>query len=631
MPVIETRDGIFLEIPDGMDPNSPEVREAVVTERTGRTRRRMESPEFKERVATQQAEDRKTYDPTVGMSGMDKTLANIGAGVDTTMQGLRQLVPGVKGPTDEELREKRERDATLARSADLGVGADWMPSAGSALQVGGELLPTLIPGAAATKLPRALQLMRARPVATGIAGGAGAAGLMPTTSDESRAANMALGGAAGAVLPLGVAGYRGARKMVGARTRAGERLVEGLGDEAAGMESRVAAREAERDARSAAAREIPESLAEATGSVRAAGLESMSARNPATNPDWAAFKAGQNVARHEGVQRATAESDRLFDRSSARDLVSDPMRTEALRTARKDKWFHQPVQQVAQDILSSDDAVNPAVRRVADLVLSSMDERAPKQITPAGLYNMRKLLTDKLHGPAQIGDELSAAVKGADRQTMQLVEAIDQSLNQASGGRWQRYLDTYKRASTPVDQAKAAQLAREVFEREGIPEMGGVPEVTATRLGQAMRASEGGARKFPLTLSPGARAGLEDIGEHISRANEPQKLRKLAGSAGGGSQTSTDLAMTGLQMATGIPINVERAAFNWLGRGANEATQRELASMLQNPQLAIAAIKEAQRLRQPLSQAQTALMQAMSQAAGGGLPRAMQSRQQEMR
>jgi hypothetical protein len=598
------------------------VRAAVEAERRGR---RLRSPEFKAKLEANLAEDRERYDPTAGMGAGEKVLANIGAGMASAWQGARQIIPGLKSPTDEEVREKRELDKHLAEKTQLGIGADWMPSAGSALQVAGEIAPTLVPGAAATKFPRVLAMMRAAPIRTGaIAGGAGAA-LMPTTEDESRAMNVALGGATGAALPMAVRGYQLGRRALSAPARAEDRLVRELGEEVTTIPQQVAARESQRAAGPSVASAIPESLAEATGSTRAATLEAQTARE-AANPEWAAFRREQNVAREAAVRDATGEAGRIAERRAARDVVADPMRERALGEAGKNQWFHQNAQQVAQDIMQSDAAVNPAVRRVADLVLSSMDDRAQTAITPKGLYEVRKLLADKLHGPLQIGDELSAAVKGADRQTLQLIEAIDKSLDQASGGRWQKYLDTYGRASRPVEQARSAQLAREVFEREGVPELGGVPEVTATRLGQALRASEGSAsRRFPLELSPRAREGLEAVQENIARSNEVQKARKLAGTAGGGSQTSMDMARDAATGVIGNRSQLMGTALRWLGRNANQDTQRELAALLQDPRAAVAAIQRAQAAREPLSEAQTALLQAISQTSGAGLPRALQA------
>jgi hypothetical protein len=639
---IETKDGIVLtNIPDEMPKDDPRLKQMVAEERGGRNRRKMSTPEMKQKVALQQAQDRASLDPTEGMSATDKTLANLGAGYANVGQGIHQLASkvGLADPVpDADVQEKRAIDQRLADATQAGIGPDWAPSAGKALQFAGEVAPTaIIPGGALARagsigsrmLPRALMATAGRRAALGGAIGGGASGaLMPTTEDESRVINTGVGAAAGAALPLAVGAARGLRANFGPGRRAAQQLVGELGPEADVIPQQVAAREAQRAGTTQAAQAIPESLAEATGSTTAGGLEAASAKE--MNPEWAAFKRAQNVARHEAVQQATQEAPMAAQRMTARDLVADPMREAAMGAARQGASYEAPVLKAAQDMLTSSEAVNPSVRRVADYVLSAMDERAPTKLTPEGLYTVRKVLKEKLHGPHMAGDELSAAVKGADVQTLKLIDAIDQSLNQASGGRWGRYLSTYGSASRPVDASHAAQAVRDVFEREGVAELGGAPEVTATRLGQALRASEGGSRHFPLALSQPARQGVEDVLEHVTRANEVQKARKIAGTAGGGSQTSmdlSDLAHRALSPLGGFPVRAVRAALDFVSKGGHAETQRELVGMLQNPQAAVRAIQEAQRLNRPLTSGQRVVLQALSTGAGGALPRTMQATQ----
>jgi len=637
---IETRDGIILKnIPDDMPKDDPRLKQMVAQERIGR---RTRSPEFKAKVEAQQEQDRATYDPIKDMGPVGKTLANLGAGFANFGQGAQQLASkvGLAEPVpDEDVREKRAIDQRLADATQLGIGPDWAPSAGKALQFAGEVAPTLaIPGGALARagsigskvLPRALMATAGRRAALGGAIGGGASGaLMPTTEDESRLINTGVGAVTGAVLPLAVSAARGARANWGPGRRAAQQLSTELGPEAEAIPQQVAAREAQRAGTTQAAQAIPESLAETTGSATAGGLEAASAKE--MNPEWTAFKRAQNVARHEAVQQATQEAPLTAQRMTARDLAADPMREAAMGAARQGASYEAPVLKAAQDMLTSSEAVNPSVRRVADYVLSAMDERAPTKLTPEGLYTVRKVLKDRLQGPHVMGDELSAAVKGADVQTLKLIAAIDQSLDQASGGRWGRYLSTYGRASRPVDASQAAQALRDVFQKEGVAELGGVPEVTATRLGQALRASEGGSRHFPLELSPPARQGVEDVLEHVTRANEVQKARKLAGTAGGGSQTSmdlSDLAHRALSPLGGIYVRAVRAALDFVSKGGHAETQRELVGMLQNPQAAVRAIQEAQRLNAPLTAGQRVVLQALSTGAGGALPRTMQARTQ---
>jgi hypothetical protein len=407
--------------------------------------------------------------------------------------------------------------------------------------------------------------------------------------------------------------------------RAPQMLRRALGEEAGNVAAAAERRIAERAGQSRAGRAIPESLAEATGSVRAGQIESKLGRDEATNEAWAAFKRAQNAARMEAIESATREAEQLAGRDAVRGAVTDPMRESALKVAGRDQWFHRPAVDAVERVMAGDSSANPAVRRVADFVRSSMDESAERAITPGRLYEVRKVLIDKLQGPSQIGDELSAAVKGADRETMALVRGIDEALNNASGGRWQRYLDTHTAASRPVDQARAAQELRNVFRVEGIPELGGAPEVTATRLSRALEASRGGSRDFPLELSPSARGGISEVQEGLTRANEVQKARKLAGTAGGGSQTSTDLALDSLASRIGgsQEKGIVSAIMHTFRRAADDAAKEELTRLLQDPRAAAAAIRAAQKSGRALSLAEEVAVQllprALGTAAGGAV------------
>jgi len=572
------------------------------------------------------------FDATAGMSLMDKTRANLGAGFDTAWQGAKQILPGLKGPSDADLEESRADKARLAQSTETGAGASWVPSAGSALQFAGEMAPSLaIPAGAATGagarfLPRALQALVKTPLRAGVTGGAVAGALQPVTSEESRTLNTGLGAAGGAVLPglfklpAAVRALRGQLTAAGGAARAPKMLRETLGADA----DKVAQAAARPNTGTGKAKLIPETLSQKTGNVRAAQLESVTGREAESNASWANFMREQNRARYASVQNATREADMLGARADVREQVSAPMRQAALGAAKQDKWFHVPVGDAARGMLAGDTGTNPAVRSVANYVLSNIDERAGSAITPARLYEIRKVLADKLDGPHLIGDEMSAAVKGASRETRRMMGAIDDALDQASGGKWKPYLETYSRASQPVTASKAAQAARAGFESEVVPELGGVPHVTQTRLGRALDAEK--RARFDAgrpSMSPPALAELQDVSAQLARSNEAQSARKLAGTAGGGSQTSTDLALEAglrgvLSRTTGQAGAIGKIMHVFSAR-ADDAAKQELTRLLQNPQAAAQAIRAAGAKGAPLSEAQQVLLAIASRAGSGAL------------
>lgn len=124
--------------------------------------------------AQQLEDDRKAYDPTADMSGLDKFLAGLGKAVADTGRGLGQVV-GVVNRDD--VAESRARDAALMQSGAARAGN----FAGNAAMIA----PTaMIPGAAT--IPGAAVIG----AATGLA--------QPSTSTRETLANTALGGVVGA-------------------------------------------------------------------------------------------------------------------------------------------------------------------------------------------------------------------------------------------------------------------------------------------------------------------------------------------------------------------------------------------------------------------------------------------------
>jgi len=183
------------------------------------------------------------------MSGTQKVLANIGAGMTDLSTGVRQLYTDMTGTEAEkaamrqEVEDKRKRDAALAEAT---PGGELV---GKTLQVAGNVVPTLaLPVGAATRavtsLPRTVGMMRAAPTTARLGTGALAAdaaltgaalgSIEPLGKDDSRAVNAASGAILSATTPVVLAGGNQVRRMVtqsGGTERAGEQLAQELGDQ----------------------------------------------------------------------------------------------------------------------------------------------------------------------------------------------------------------------------------------------------------------------------------------------------------------------------------------------------------------------------------------------------------------
>ena len=620
MPTIETRDGIFLDIPEGMAPDAPEVRAAVQQERLGRRNR---SPGYKAKVAAQQEQDRATYDPNVGVGAGEKALQNIGAGMSNAWEGLKQITPGVKGMTDAELNEKRAIDKRLAESSDLGIGPDWAPTAGSALQFAGEALPTLaIPAGGAGLAARTAGrfLPKAISALGGAAGGAAAGALVPVTSDESRAMNMTTGGVVGGALPLAVAGAKGLYRMRpgagGRAARAGDMLAEELGPQAGATEASLRAHQP-----GPTTANIPTTAGEATGSPVLGRMERTSASG--APEDWAQFRRAQNEGTYDALREATGDATSLEHRAEYRDLATGAQRQRAIENATEHfQRTEAPMERVAKEIAGANALASPS-RKLANMALAEVGEGT----TPQKLYSFRKLLAAKLDGPMLPGDETAAIIKGAHVDARRLIAAIDEGMERGAPGDWKNYLSTYRELSGPVDSSVAQRSIREAIDSEGAKQFGSAPEVTRHKLGRAMERY--GQNEFGDTLEARPRAALDELLGHLKQREELQSTLRNVGTSGGGSQTTMDImghaaaATRGGLKVMGREIPVLKQIAAQLDRGARE----ELVGMLQNPRAAADAIAAASARRAPLTPAQMAFRAAMSTTIGGALPLTMQSTQ----
>ena len=124
------------------------------------------------------------YDPTEGMSALDKVAAGFGKSIYDTGRGIKQIFGGY---TPEEVEEQRRLDAPLM---DTGAGV-----VGNVIGAGAQLA---IPGGQASLLAKAPQAVaKVAPYALAGAQAAGFAGLQPVGVGETRLGNAAEGGAWG--------------------------------------------------------------------------------------------------------------------------------------------------------------------------------------------------------------------------------------------------------------------------------------------------------------------------------------------------------------------------------------------------------------------------------------------------
>jgi len=254
------------------------------------------------RIAAQTEQDRKTYDPTNDMSGMERYVAGFGkAGSDLAM-GVRQYLPeSLGGVTKEDIEEKRRIDAPLMNTTAGKFGN--------------------FSGAVATAAPAAV-LPGVNTILGGAAAGSGMALLQPSTSGSETMTNVGLGGLGGGFVPALVTGAKTVKSLIEPFYDAGREKILGRAlNESAGGEVNTAIQNLRN------ATELVPGSAPTVG--QAAGVPSLAAMERA----------------------AIATTPSATNQLSARQLAQNNARIDALRGATPDKKLAMDVRRDATDAL----------------------------------------------------------------------------------------------------------------------------------------------------------------------------------------------------------------------------------------------------------------------------------------
>lgn len=557
--------------------------------------------------AAQQAAD--------SMGPWERGLANVGAGMANLGQGAQQLASKIglgKGPSDDEIQDKRARDEALAGE---GLG-------GKALQIAGEVLPTLVlPGAAMARPFQALGPVSSFLAGSAAAGAAGAA-LQPVTSDESRGTNMAMAAGLGAVVPgAGQVGGKVLKQTArllsssGAKTRA----LEALAEYVPGSTRQAIADSLEKFKApkiGPASPEIPTTAAQATGDAGLAQAEAASRANPGTAPDWQRFDAGRNADLYQTVGDLAPSDLRMQRLESVRTGRTAPLRDQALADATARGNVAYPVMNHAEQLLAGDTGALPGVQRLASFVKNNVGPDA----TPGRLYEARKYLTSLLQGPAILGDEMSAAAKGSQRETMGLINSIDDAIagGTKQGSTWGDYLQQYGARSAPITSGQVLRDTMATLAQKpriaGIGGVPGSPEVTYNGLKQTVGKLRN-SKKFGDRLTSDDSGDVGQLMDYLANSEAIGRARKISGTMGGGSQTNLDTQLGNfsdkvLKLIPGVGGYMTR-----LDDFGKSAVNEQMAKLLQNPQAFGEALKA-----MPSSVREQAIIDALraTNAAAGG-------------
>jgi hypothetical protein len=272
----------------------------------------------------------------------------------------------------------------------------------------------------------------------------------------------------------------------------------------------------------------------------------------------------------------------------------------------------------------------PTVRAAVDYVEKTM--KGAGVVTPKLLHMMKQTVAGGLKGVPGIGDE-GVRATASEPFVRSLTEAMDRVLDRATKGRyategkygqWKR---EYAEQMGKAEGAKADINIRAKFldpatglPRKPVAGLDDVPVITPQALKQAIAASgsmKRGPRKGKKVLSTSSEDVLKGVLRDVE-AGEVLRRSQRTSTGGGGSTTASNLAQLAvLESMLPSGLGVGRFVMQEGGRKAEQAMQKQLAQLLQDP----AALRRflAAREQQQLLRGQPLRLPGAS-TAGGALP-----------
>lgn len=361
------------------------------------------------------------------------------------------------------------------------------------------------------------------------------------------------------------------------------------------------------------AEDIPVSAAAATKNPKLAQLEQGSRLR--TPSQWHEFDVAQGKAAYGNVVKATKEADELGKRAGERS--ENWQKTwEAASASQKPRVWQRRMTQFGADMetaLRSPEASNPNVRKVLEEINAEMDRVGP-DFSIGHLQQLRANLNGKANPMSP------DAFKSAPRDNPAIISVkkeMDDILNAATGGKWQKVIEGYAKDSQSLHASKAAQKVRNAYVdsetgRVVAPVIGvDTPRVTAANLNSAMNAA-----RLPdksLALSSEANQRLEATLDVLRRQGMVQEMKRTA-TAGGGSDTISNALESGVAQAAGAPNMLMQILTGLRQLGAGK-TDNAMAQLLANPDELAAVLAAMQRPATPNRLASAAVRSAPAIAA----------------
>jgi hypothetical protein len=421
----------------------------------------------------------------------------------------------------------------------------------------------------------------------------------------------------------------------------GQRALAGAAD--IPMLGGLAARAAEGQGTKKAGRLLKESLPGGMPAIQypgAPGLKGPTAAMATQDPALAALEranrgvAGEHWMPHDeaaGTARWNTLDKGLMDEG---DLAAAKARSNQVGASVEQLYpniAHDPFHVAMDDFMEKLQAAktsapyhgNPSVKATVDYVENTM--RQAGTVTPELLHTMRRTVASGLQGVPGVGD---AATRAASSEpfVLSIAKQMDEVLDASSGGAFSHWKGTYAKARTAEDAAKADVNLRAKFidPATGTPlkpltGLDGVPDLKPNALRQAVKlagSATRGPNKGKNLLSSKSQQTVEDVARDLEAQAIIQRS-KAASTGGSGSDTASNLAQIVALEALLPGSGVTRALLQGGGAKGQQAMQRQLAELLQDPAKLAAFIRSQEQQR--LLRSKLADVPLLGQAGAGAV------------
>lgn len=498
----------------------------------------------------QLAADRKAFDPTLGMSGVDKFRAGAGKAFSDIGQGASQYLPG--GATRQDVAESRRLGAPL-----MATGAGMAGNVAG--NVAAAIPAAMIPGA--NTVPGSLLI------------GAGMGALQPSVSTGETLKNIGIGAASSAAVPTAIAAGKVAKSFV-------DPLYQGGREQIMGKALRNAAGNQADDAMNA--------MRTAQSSVP--GVQ-YTAAEAAQNPGIAAMQrtatAADPVAMNEIAARQMSNNDALV--AALKGMAPDKAASQAAREQVASSLYAsagpKPVQMTPEiQALFNRPSMQEAVKRAGKLAAEKGEALDINNLTGGGAHYIKMAMDDIANSGAASG--IGKNEIGSIRNTLgDFLTNLEQQIPEYGHAR-----SAYASMSKPINQSDVIdKIATSATNFRGNLTPAAYARALSDKTAQTVTGQKGAT--LAKIMDPDQMKMLGSIGEDLGRSD----FANTAG-RGAGSDTVQKLAFSNMLDAAGIPSAVRSFApagivGNLAQRGgqiiykdANEKMAAQLAQALLNPQ-----------------------------------------------